>query len=97
MARTCWTVLSIGRRYLVSAMAYCGLGLAVICLSPAPAQVHACDDENPCGDGETCCNGSCIPASYVCCGDGSSGPSETCYCCTGCESTCTAPSTVACE
>jgi hypothetical protein len=96
MASTCWTVFSIGRRYSVSAMAYCGLGLAVLCLSPGPAQVHACDDENPCADGETCCNGNCIPESYVCCEDGSSGDGETCTCCAECQSSCS-PSTVVCE
>jgi hypothetical protein len=62
-----------------------------------PLVLASCDGESPCLGGEFCCNGVCVPEGYVCCGDGSYGPGDQCYCCSGCEdSTCTAPSTLYC-
>ena len=39
-----------------------------------------------CPEGEQCCEDKeCIPASYICCEDGSNGNAETCECCDDCD------------
>ncbi|MFG0332359.1 MAG: hypothetical protein ACF8TS_03260 [Maioricimonas sp. JB049] len=92
--------MSFGGRYAIAALFYLGLGLIVISTSQAPAPAlgsGGCDGENPCAQGYYCCQGECVPDDYVCCGDGTSGPSDTCSCCTGCTESCSEPSTLVCE
>ncbi len=97
-----WSIGSLGRRYVLASLVYMGLGVMVAGALPAP-ETHAsgteCDGETPCSSGEQCCDGNCIPDTYVCCYDGTSGPGDTCACCTTCESEegCTDPPTVQCE
>lgn len=88
------------KQYFWAAMVYFGLGVMLIGAMPdasVRAQSGGCDGETPCGSGETCCNGTCIPTSFVCCGDGTFGPSDSCTCCTGCTSPCEGTSTLQCQ
>lgn len=93
--------LSFGERYVAAGFVYAGLGLVMLALSNGPSRALAntgCDGEyNFCPPGEICCHGHCIPDTHVCCDDGTSGPAETCTCCTGCQEECSDPSTVVCE
>lgn len=100
MLRPLLNKLSFGGRFWLAGLFYLGLALVVAGVQPETARVYAtsnCDGENPCGSGYFCCHGNCIPNGYVCCDDGSNGPSSTCICCTGCESQCSEPSTLVCE
>jgi hypothetical protein len=80
-----WSIVSLGRRYLVASVFYVGLGLILGNVMPdvpsARASGGSCGPENPCGSGEICCVGTCVPDTYVCCEDGTSGPGATCICC----------------
>lgn len=102
MFRTMWTKASFGERYLTAALIYVGLALLLVAVAPgasmALAQTGGCIN---CAEGTYCCGGSCIPNDYVCCEDGTSGPSQTpggqmCGCCTGCQSTCSKPPSYVC-
>lgn len=92
---------SFGGMYVPAAMFYVGLGLIVLGFSPQPTVAYAtgdCTAENPsCPPGYFCCSGTCVPDNYVCCDDGTSGPSDMCVCCTGCTENCNDPSTLVCE
>lgn len=91
-----WKVVSFGERGVAALSVYLGLGLMLAALDLVSTPVVAgCDPYTICPPGYYCCHGNCVPENYVCCEDGSSGPGETCACCTGCyESTCVERSTV---
>jgi hypothetical protein len=82
--QTIWNVLSLGRRYVAGALVYAGLALilasAVPDPSPAVAEGTECGPYTPCPEGSQCCHGTCIPNDYVCCDDGTNGPSASCGC-----------------
>ena len=101
LQKTC-DVASLGKRYILSAMIYAGFALVLASILPdtpeAMAQSGGDCVPGECPAGEQCCDGVCIPDTDVCCEDGTSGPSETCFCCTGCEeSECIEVSTVVCD
>jgi len=99
MVNRFFSVVSFGERFVASTLVYTGLGLFVLGMAPglprAAAQPVGCDGESVCPEGTFCCGGVCVPNDNVCCGDGTTGGSS-CYCCTGCSSTCSSESTVAC-
>jgi len=98
MLTIAWNWMSLGKRYPASACLYLAAGLALSSLLPGTTSaVASCGYETPCLSGEICCGGQCVPEDYICCADGSAGPAENCYCCSGCEdSTCTDPPTLHC-
>lgn len=99
MLQQLWTLSSMGERYLLSSAVYLGLGLILTGSLPDRSAIAqtGCDGVT-CPDGQQCCGGQCIASDYVCCQDGTSGPSDSCICCTGCDgSLCTNVSTVECQ
>lgn len=93
MYKYLWNTASIGRSYIISTMIYVLLGIAAIANTQSTytyATGDGCNGETPCGDDQRCCNGNCVPATTLCCEDGTSGNAETCTCCGE-------PSTVSCN
>jgi hypothetical protein len=79
-------VVSFGKRFKLASLVYVGLAFLLagtLCDVPvAQGQGSNCL-EVPCPDGQQCCSGTCIDASFACCDDGTYGdPSEGCKCCT---------------
>lgn len=92
--------VSLGGRYWISSLLYGGMTLVTLGLWPEVPQLQAsgCGGSMPsCPEGYYCCHGTCISEDYVCCDDGTTGPGDSCVCCTGCTtSQCYNTSTVAC-
>lgn len=85
MALRTWNIASLGRRYLLSSLMYLGLAIMMISLiQPESVALGECDAKNGCESGMKCCEGVCIPEDYLCCEDGTSGPSDNCVCCSTC-------------
>ena len=83
--------ISFGQNYFAASLVYLGLTL-IICVtlpmsSHVRAQTNGCPEAS-CSSGQKCCHGICIPDSYICCEDGSNGPSANSYgecgCCRNC-------------
>jgi hypothetical protein len=73
-------LFSFGEKYFLASFIYIGLGLVVSNLLPPNKPLQASGSGCPevvCPPGNICCQGNCIPDSYVCCDDGSSGPGTT--------------------
>ncbi len=83
-----WKLVSFNNRFLVASLIYLGGGLVLIGMSPNSPNLYAAGNGCPeaaCPSGTFCCGGTCVPNAYVCCGDGSSGPSSTGTCCVDCQ------------
>lgn len=76
-----WLIASAGGRYFTATVVYCGLALLMAVSAPVLPKSIAQSSCN-CSAGEKCCNGTCVPETYVCCSDGTSGDEQQ-YCCCG--------------
>jgi len=89
--------ISFGGQFWLLALLYAGIGCLFLAFAPAPPAAYAQGSAGGCGPGQKECNGSCIDEDYVCCEDGTSGPGDSCACCTGCvDSNCVSESTLIC-
>lgn len=88
MLNTLLRYSSFGKRYFLASIVYLGLALILAGMEPRLSIALAagsCDGESPCQSGEQCCNGTCIPDTDICCGDGTHGDSASCGCCYNCD------------
>ena len=91
--------LSFGGQYTAAALVYFGITLMLVGSTfldsaPAEAQSNNCYHYTIVGEitmhvpgcpaGQKCCMYWCIPASHICCENGTHGPADKCECCDGC-------------